>query len=210
MFTKTFEIKLSTGKVVKAQTYTLRDKAKILVSKMNETGDTMKKLYMDLVDAVEPNLPKHDAELVLVRLIGESENENKLVRPYTCTCGKVHNKAINLEHLYVSNIDQELIYSFPKFKVEFEWPKLWDDDDITMMIVKSIKYIYAGDERLTLDDLTDNEVQDLYNAITEDTINYIKNLLLAPKLTVHVPINCECGKNEVHTISGFKEFMEIV
>ena len=79
------------------------------------------------------------------------------------------------------------------------------------MIVKAMDSIYVGDECISIDDLSAQELDDLHSAITPTDINSIKQFLLAPKVQLAVPVTCPtCGKNHVHAIEGFNEFIRIL
>ncbi|QQO96391.1 baseplate hub assembly chaperone [Acinetobacter phage Minot] len=214
MFEKTFDVKLN-GQLVKCKSYTLHDYTKLIISKDSPTSDAMKSVYTEIINKCTglTNLPKHDAELVLINLIANSEHFGEVKQDYVCECG--HTQPVNLD-VSKAQIDYgesslEKLYPFRKFKLAFKWPELWDDDDVPTMIAKSIESIYVGNEKILIEDLNELEIEDLYNAITEDDINYIKKFLLAPMPVLVVPITCaQCGKAHVHVIKGFKEFVEIL
>ncbi len=214
MFEKKFKVKLNDG-FVDCKTYSLREYLAISIAKTNASSSPLKEAYSNLIknSTNGKDFAKHDAELILINLLANSENEDTPTQEFTCTCGESHKVKINVKNAYVDYGDSNLakFYPFKKFKIELQWPKLWDDDDIPGMIAKSIKAIYVGTERLTIDDLSDVEITDLYSAISEDDINNIKKILLAPKPILPVAINCpHCGKSHVHVISGFKEFLEVL
>lgn len=214
MFEKKFNVKLGSS-VVECKSYSLRDYTSLIISKDSTISDNMKKVYSSIIEKCTGlmNLPKHDAELVLINLIANSEHFGKVTQEYTCECGHVHDVELDVSKAQVDygNSNLETLYPFKKFKVAFRWPELWDDDNVPLMIAKSIESIYVGDERIFVEDLNELELEDLYNAITEDDINYIKSFLLAPQPVLVVPIKCpKCGKSHVHIIKGFKEFVEVL
>lgn len=212
MFEKKFKVKVG-NKVINCTSYTLRDYTELAFSKNGSGSELMKQKYNEILSehTDADNLVKHEAELLLINLTAQSEHEEIPSLKYTCECGHQHNVSVDVSKAYISGDDTIAEHSFPKFKIGFKWPKLWDDDDVGSMIANCIDVIYAKDERVKVEDLELNELDDLYDAITESDINSIKEILTAPIVVLPVSITCpECGKRHIHVIKGFKEFLEIL
>lgn len=212
MYEIEFNVKLA-DKVVKCTTFNLEDYVKFLFSRGSDNSKLIKKWSTDILksntDAVD--LDKHDAELVLVNLIARSLNQHKIEQEYVCECGNEFKIAIDSNHATVDYPGSKLVYAFKNFKIGFKWPKLFDNDNVPDMIAKAIDAIYVGDEKIYIDELNEQELNDLYAAITVEDINYIKEMLIAPKVQLAVPVTCpKCGKSHVHVIRGFPEFIRIL
>lgn len=213
MYSKKFKVQTDSG-VIQCSTYTLRASTQLNLAKNAKNVELMKATYSEILnDHAVADLPKHDAELVLINLIAKSEHEEDVKIPYVCECGHMHEVTLKPENMYIDygESDIEKLYPFDKFKVKFTWPALWADDNVTEMIVKSMRTIYAKDEQIDLEDLSEDELNDLYDAITEDDIKKIKKLLTSPKPVAVFSLKCpQCEKRSVETIKGFKSFVELL
>uniref|UniRef100_A0AB38ZCD3 Baseplate hub n=1 Tax=Acinetobacter phage vB_AbaSt_W16 TaxID=3116434 RepID=A0AB38ZCD3_9CAUD len=214
MFEKKLSINLDTESV-NAKTYTLREHTALNLAKLNADSELLKKAYSDILmnNTSYTHNEKHQAELILIMLIAASEHEDIVQQDYTCECGHTQSVKLNVSHTYIdyNDVSIEELYPIDKFKLKLRWPKLWADDNITKMIVECIEAIYIGTERINIEDLNDTELNDLYELLTEEHLQKIKNILLTPKPVLPVPIKCKsCGKSHVHIIKGFKSFMEIL
>lgn len=214
MFKNTFNVRLD-GKTIECKPYTLRDYVALNLSKTTGTVELMKQTYSRILaeSTGGQKLNKHESELALVNIIARSEHFEETMLDYECECGFEFKTKVNIAHATVDYNDSDIskLYKFKNFSIALKWPDLWADDDVTSMIVNAIDAIYVGDERIEINDLSDAELDDLFNAITEDDINYIKKILLAPKVSLGVPVKCpNCGKLHAHQIIGFKEFVDIL
>ncbi|ADG60097.1 baseplate hub [Acinetobacter phage Acj9] len=208
-------MKLDLGRTkVSIVPYTLRDHIAILASRINSDSDLMKKAYSDvLAKCVDQKMNKHESELALIHLIAKSDHQDEVYQDFTCDCGYTQKAKIDIDKTYI-DVDESSIetpYAFENYKVKFKWPKLWADDNVGSMVAESIEAIYIGNDRITVEDLTDLELDDLYDAFTEDHINSITKILLAPKVVLVQQVKCEkCGKAHVNVIKGLKEFIDIL
>lgn len=212
MLEKSFDVKLP-GRTIKCSSYNLNDFIKLNLSKTVDGSELLKRTYSDIIHKCTNGevMNKHESEFALIHIIAKSEHEDSVLVEYTCECGDISNVNLNLDHISIDGIDSNLQLKLKTFNISFNWPNLWADDDIAKMIVDSIDAIYVGSERIELDDLSETELNDLYTAISEEHINYIKKMLLAPTPVLGVPIKCKsCGKSHIKKISGFKEFIEIL
>lgn len=212
---KQFKVKID-SKIIDCQTYTLEDYMKILVSRRADNSDEIKKVFDKIIKKYTDakNLSKHEAELLLINLIAYSQNETGQFKiNYGCDCGETIPVNLKLNQTYIDYNDTDIneLYNFNKFKLKLKWPDLWDDDDIPSMIAKCIEAVYVGNERIEIDDLNEQEIVDLYSAISEDDIMSMKNILLSPKPVLPVAFDCpKCGKKHIESISGFKKFIEVL
>lgn len=214
MYETKFSVKLS-DQTVECTTITLEDYVKLLLSRGSDNSDLIKKWSREVIEKYTnaSKLSKHDAELLLVNLIGRSINQDEILQDYVCECKHEFQVKLDLSHAGIDfkGESTENLYAFPNFKLSFNWPELFDDDNVPLMLVKAIEAAYVGDDRIPVDELTETELDDIHKAITPDDINSIKKFLLAPKVQLAVPITCpKCGKKHVHVIEGFSEFIRIL
>jgi hypothetical protein len=212
MFEKKFKVAVG-DKIIDCKSYTLREYTELVFSKSGSKSETMKLVYADIIknNTNAGELNKHESELLLINLTANSEHEEVPELKYTCECGHTHYVKVDVKNAYIDGDDELEAYTFPKFKLGLKWPKLWADDDVGQMIADCIDSIYVANEQISIEDLSDLELNDLYDAITESDIHSIKKILTAPKPVLPVSIKCpECGKRHVHVIKGFKEFLEIL
>lgn len=196
------------NKTFQCRAFTLREYKDLMEAKANGTlASVVTRIINDCTDA--RNLNKQESELLLVKLWAHSIGEVNTQATWVCPCGKELSIPVNLTHAQVDS-PEELVRDFGAFKIKFRYPKFFEDKEQTKMIVQCIDYIIVGNERLKVDDLTEQELQDLYNAITYDDIKAITEMLLKPTIYLAVPISCECGNKHIHVIKGLKEFFRLL
>jgi hypothetical protein len=214
MYETKFKVKLS-DQVVECETFTLERYVKFLMSRGSDKSELIKKWMHEVLSECTnaTKLAKHDAELLIINLIGRSINQDEITQDYVCECGTEFPVKLDLSRATIdfNEASTETLYVFKNFKLSFNWPELFDDDNVPLMIVKAMDSIYVGDECIEVDDLNMQELDDLHSAITPNDINSIKQFLLAPKVQLAVPVSCPiCGKKHVHVIEGFNEFIRIL
>ena len=214
MYTDNFSIKVGTN-VVKCNVITLNDYIKFLFAKSSDNSDLIKKWMTDILksNTSANDLNKHESELVIVNLLSKSLNETTATQEYECECGNKFNVDIDTTKAYINYSDKDIseLYAFKNFKILFKYPELFADDNVPKMIVDCIDSIFVGDDRISITDLNDAELDDLYSAITPEDMERIRDILLGPKIQLAVPVKCpKCGKSHVHVITGFKEFIRII
>lgn len=209
-----FSLKTDNG-IIEYKPFSLSDYIKYNFARSSDNSDAIKGWSKDILkshtNAVD--VPKHIAELVLINLLANSLNQEKCVQEYVCECGNEFDVALDTSKAYINygTSDIEELYSFDKFKIKLNWPKIFDDDNVPLMIVNCIDSIYVGDERIKMDELTSYELDDLYSTIMPEDMDAIKKILLEPKVQLAVPVKCpKCGKAHVHVLTGFKEFIRII
>lgn len=196
------------GKLIHCRAFTLGEYLDLIKAKASGTiKDTVQKILKDCTDAVD--LPKHESELLLVRLWAHSLGEVSHTAIYQCECGNEIKTPLNLTYASTINTN-ELFYQLQGLKIKFKYPKLFDDENIGLMIASCIEYVIVGTEQIFFDDLSEAEIQDLYSAITVEDVKNISEMLLEATIQISVPISCTCGKNHVQTITGLKEFFRII
>lgn len=197
------------GKLIQCRAFTLEEYLSLVRAKANKTLTTeVLKVIKSCTDAKDLN--KQESELLIIRLWAHSIGEVNHTATYVCSCGHEIQTPLNTTHAQIPP-PGDLLYHLNGFKIKFKYPKLFDDSDISLMIASCIEYLVVGGEQIFFDDLSDVEIQDLYSAITTEDISKIKDLLLAPKVELAVPIKCEkCGENHVQKITGLKEFFRIL
>lgn len=214
MYDVKFNVKLESG-IVECKPFTLEDYTKFLFARSSENSDLIKKWMSDILETNTnaKDLSKHESEILIVNLLAKSLNESDIYQEYVCDCGNEFDVKIDISKIFTNYNDVSIddLYLLNDFKLSLAWPKLFEDDNVAQMIVNSIKDIYVGDDCIPIDDLSELELNDLYSVITPEDMDKIKNILLSPTIQLAAPIVCpECGKNHVHTISKFKEFIRIL
>lgn len=197
------------NKNIECRAFTLREYKDLLKAKLDgRMEDEILKLFNKCTNA--ERLTKQEGELLLVNLWAQSMGEVNMERTWQCSCGKEIQVPINLTHASIDSND-ELLYSFPGFKIKFKYPGLFEDKNTAQMVAECIDYIITEtDEQIKVEDLTDHELEDLYSVITTEDITNIAEMLVKPQLQLAIPISCECGENHVHVIKGLKEFFKML
>lgn len=204
-----YKFKVNVGqKNINCRAFTLREYKKLMESKKDGTlKDTILELIKNCTDAVDLN--KQESELLLVKLWAESLGEINTTGSWVCSCGHEQDVPINISYAQMSD-PEPLMYDFTNFQIKFRYPRLFEDANTISMVLNCIEYILVENEKIRIDDLNDKEIDDLYQAITIDDIEKITAMLLKPSIYLGVPISCECGKNDVFTIEGLKNFMRLL
>lgn len=196
-------------KDIECRAFTLREYKDLLQAKLEGRMEpAILELFSKCTNA--PHLPKHEGELLLVNLWAHSIGEVNTEQTWQCACGRETLIPINLIQ---ANIDstEELLYDFPNFKIKFKYPGLFEDKNTAQMVAECIEAIILPDgTMLTVDELSDVEINDLYSSITVNDIENISEMLTRPQVQLAVPISCECGESHVHIIKGLKEFFRIM
>lgn len=207
MTTYNFDLTIN-GKNISCRAFTLEEYLNLIKAKADKVLDkTIKQLIKDCTNA--KGLNKQESELLLVNLWAHSLGEVNHTATWVCECGNEIDVPINTNRIQIVG-SSDLLYSLGELRIQFKYPELFDDNDIALMIAKSIDYIIVNGEQIFVDDLSDQEIDDLYSAITTEDVLKIKDMLLKPQIQLAVPISCKCGKNHVHQITGLKEFFKVI
>lgn len=204
-----FETRIN-GKHIQCRAFKLKEYLDLIAAKAKNNGEVaivIKDIIKNCTDAV--GLNRQESELLIIKLWAHSIGEVNHEGSWHCTCGREIPVPINFTFAQI-DAPEELWYSLPGFKIKFKYPELFDDANKAMMIAKCIDYILVNNEQIYFSDLTDNEIDDLYSAITTDDVIKISEMLLKPTVQLSVPISCECGESHIHTIKGLKEFFKIM
>lgn len=208
MYEYKFETKLG-SKIINCRAFTLSDYRDLIEAKQNGTiQEVVERILGECTDARD--LTKQQAEFVLVNLWAQSLGEVNHQNAWVCSCGHEIPTAINFTQIQM-DATEELWYDLTAFKIKLRYPRLFEDKNIAQMIASCIEYIFVDGEAISVDELNDNEIDDLYSAITEDDIKKISKLLLEPTIYTAIPIECDkCGESHVHVIRGLKEFFRLI
>ena len=203
-----FTVQVS-DKVINCRAFTLREYKGLIKAKLEGTVDVV---ILDLVknctDAV--GLNKQESELLIIKLWAHSLGEVNHEHTWVCSCGREQEVPLNFTHAQINAPSEALVYEFENFKVKFKYPELFDDSNSALMIAKCIACIEVEGSVIKVDDLSDEELDDLYAAISSESLKEISAMLLAPEVVLAVPISCECGESHVHVIKGLKEFFKLL
>lgn len=208
MYEYKFDIKIG-SELVHCRAFTLKEYLELITAK--QKGDiepVVKRLIKECTTA--KNLNRQEAELLLVQLWAQSLGEVNHENIWKCSCDNEIATHINLLHTQIDD-PEDLWYTLSGIKVKFRYPELFADKSIAQMIAACIESVFVNGENIPVDELSAEEIDDLYSYITEKDIVAIKELLLRPTVYLAVPIKCpECGKTHAHVIRGLKEFFELL
>lgn len=209
-----FKVRIN-KKEVNCKSFSLKEYLKFLLAKTSKDSSLIKQWMIDVLKSNTnfESLTKHDCELLIINLLSKSIHQDDIKKQFVCDCDHEFDVTIDPTKIYVNYNDCEIenLYTFQNFKLGFRYPDLFEDDNIPLMILKSIEYIYVEDDRILLDDLSESELDDLYTAISPNDMENISKILLKPKIQSDIPIVCsKCGKSHVHSVIGFKSFVELL
>lgn len=206
MYNYNFEVQVR-DKTIKCRAFTLAEYRDLIKAKADgQIKDFVPKLIKECTNT---ELTRAEAEVVLVKLWAHSLGNVNIFVEHKCECGQVLQVPVSLDRANCSK-KKPIIQELKGFKLVLKEPKLFDDSNVIQMILKSIDHISVGDEQIKLEDLTDAEQGDFYEAITNDIITELKNKLLESTVELAVPVICDCGKNSVLHLKGLTDFMRIL
>lgn len=208
-----FNVRLPSDEIIKCKTFPLKPYSEILVAKSKEEpiSDLLKQLLQDYSEA--QHLAKHDAEYVLIHLLNNSLNEDVVPRVIKQCSDCKHEEEIELDlkRLSIYKSIELSDINFGKFKLRMRYPKIFDDSNMTLLITSCIDSVIIGDEVIGLEDLTEIELNDLYEAITTDHLKQMRDMLINPEIQLAIPYKCpSCGKEEVFVISGLSNLLSLI
>lgn len=208
MYDYKFDVKIG-SKVVNCRAFTLEEYLGLISAKKDGTlEETINNLILKCSNA--KNLNKQESELLIVNLWAHSMGKVNQENTWRCSCGHETQTYINLLYTQIDDPD-DLWLTIRGIKIKFRYPRIFEDKNTAHMIVSCIESVFVNGENIPVDDLTEEEINDLYAFITEEDIITIKDLLLKPTVQLSVPIKCEsCGASHVHTIRGLKEFFKLM
>lgn len=200
---------------IECESFTLKEYIKFLLAKQSDDSALLKKWMEEVLktNTTYTKFVKPECEYILINLLAKSVRQNKIEKEYVCECGNEFDVTIDPTKIYIDdeNYKMDELYPFLNFKLKLQQPNLFEDDNIPLMILKSIKEIYVGDDVIKINDLAENEFDDLISAITPTDMDNIKEILLKPTIRTDIPIVCpKCGKAHVQSVIGFKEFIELL
>lgn len=202
-----FEVNIG-HKLIQCRAFTLEEYKDLMEAKLNgKLKETIQQILSKCTNATD--LTKQESELLIVKLWAHSTGEVNSDAVHICDCGKENLVSLNINYAQLDEAD-DLIYDFKNFKIKFKHPKIFDDSNVALMISTCIDYIIVGEEKLRVDDLTDEEISDLYTAITTEDAIRISDMLMKPSIYMAVPVECECGKKHLKVIRGLKEFFRLL
>lgn len=199
-----FDVSIS-GKEIQCRAFTLEEYKGLIDAKINGTVENaINELIKNCTTARDLN--RQESELLLVKLWSHSVGEVNHENTWTCPEGHETLTSINFTSAQVDD-PEDLWYPLANFRLKLRYPKLYEDKNIALMIASCIEYIYVNGETISVEDLNDKEIDDLYSAITTDDMQRMQDMLLKPTVHLAVPVKCKvCGATHVEVIKGLKEF----
>ena len=153
-----------------------------------------------------PDLPKHIAEMLFLKLWSHSTGNVCIEREYTIDDNIVI-VPINMDLVSVSENkpEHELFYDITGNIIKFRYPRLFEDNDYVDMIFNCMESISVNDSIIKIDELTDVELGELVEMIDETRFKEICDMLLEPEVYLIYSIGDE---NKV--LTGFKDIFSLV
>ncbi|ASD52101.1 baseplate hub [Pseudomonas phage PspYZU05] len=158
------------------------------------------------ISALVPNMPKHKAEVYLIKLWNLSLAPEPMVK-MTCACGQEHYVKPNFNNVQHED-ESELVYPLGNFKLVLRYPTLLESKNKIDMVLNCIDYLDTNGQSLKMSELSEEEQDHFCSLISEQDIDNISELLLKPKVVLGTPV--KCCQPLVHVISGFKEFFKLM
>lgn len=207
MYNYTFDVALK-DKTVKCRAFTLEEYRDLLKAKAD---GNVKDVVLDLIKKCSnaKGLTKVEAEVVLIKLWAYSLGDVNFTSIHECACGNKIDVPISIDVIQYPE-QEDVWHDFGQFKIKFKQPKLFDNENVINMVFSCIDFLLINGEEVKIEDLTNEEIQDLYNFITIEMIAEISAKLTKAEAYIALPIACKCGENSVKLISGLKSFMEIL
>ncbi|CCI88766.1 gp26 baseplate hub subunit [Yersinia phage phiR1-RT] len=207
MYNYTFDVSLK-DKTIKCRAFTLEEYRDLLKAKAD---GKVKDVVLDLIRKCSnaTDLSKAEAEVVLIKLWAYSLGDVNFISTHVCTCGNKIDVPISINSIQYPELE-DIWHDFGQFKIKFKQPKLFDNENVINMVFSCIDFLLIDKEEVKIEDLTDIEIQDLYNFITIEMISEISAKLTKAEAYIALPIVCKCGESSVKLISGLKSFMEML
>lgn len=207
MFDYKFDVQIK-DKEISCKAFSLEKYIDVLKqSTEGKTSEVFKSLLEEHTNA--KGLTRQESELLLIKLWAYSLGKVNHEVDYVCECGKTFPVEMNFNHANIQG-ERELVYPLENFRLVLKYPEIFEDSNVASMVASSIVYIEVENERIKIDELNTHEMDDLYSAITSEDIIKIGELLKEPKVVLAVPVSCSCGKSDIKTITGLKEFFRII
>lgn len=203
----TFEI-TCLNDTYKCRYFTLDEYEKIILAKIeNNLQEAIKNILHSCVEGYSDTLSKTESELLLIKLWAHSLGEVNQEKEYICECGKTHNVCINYNYITIPELSG-FLYNTSNVKLKMRYPRLFEDTDRVEMVVSCIEGLILEDgQEIKIEDLSENELDDLYSILSKEVIDILKEELLKPEVVLGIPIDCECSPIK---ISGLAEFLKVI
>lgn len=208
MYEYKFDVKIG-SKVVNCKAFTLEQYRDLVTAKLNGNIESqVKALIAECSNA--KGLNRQETELLLVQLWAHSLGEVNHQNSWKCSCDNEIPVHINLLHTQIDD-PEDLWYNLGNLRIKLRYPDIFEDKNVAQMIATSIESVFVNGENIAIEDLTEQEINDLYSIISEDDIIAIKELILKPTVYLAVPIKCDkCGASHVHVLRGLKDFFKLM
>lgn len=205
-----FNIRLD-EKIITARAFTFREFQNLVAAK--ETGKLSEAVVNVIHDCTGINaleLEKCEAEYLFLLLWCHSLNKMKVNATWVCgVCGKEKDYSIDVSRTQIPEVDPYTL-DLGQVKIKFRQPKFTEDVDIMQMVIACIEYIVIGDQQFSIDDLNHHDFDRILDMLTTDKVEKIIDELTNNRITLAVPIKCECGESGIYSLSGLSNFLKIL
>ncbi len=222
--TPTYELNLpSTGQKVTYRPFLVKEH-KVLLTMTSADDDEAGRIIRELVDVCTFNklnvskLPHFDVEYIFLNLRAKSIGESVEV-VVNCECGNKIDASFNIDDLKVEKAQEHTnkIMVTDTIGVEMSYP-VFDDiidlfsaknpDDVFNMIVTCINAIYDDVNYYSVEDYSNEEIEEFLYSLTKQQFEKIENFFVnSPKIVQEIETDCEkCGRHNVSRLEGLANF----
>lgn len=219
----------SSGKSVRYRPFLVKEEKNLMIA--SESGDP-KNVFRALIDTisacVEDNIPANkltsfDVEYMFLQMRSKSVGESSKVALKCSECGTPNELAIRLDEIQIEvpevvtkielTDDITLEVGYPTFNdiidAGINEGQEANTDQAFALIRSCLREIITEDERISLSEVSAQEVQDFLDSMNTAQFDEIKKFVDSiPKLTHDVDFDCkECGHKNELTIEGVANFL---
>ena len=221
--TPTYNIAIpSTGKKVKFRPYLVKEEKILLMANETKDPDEILRAIVETLRACSfgtldvSNLATFDVEYLFLRVRARSVGENVTLFLPCAKCETRNEYVMNLDNVACPVDDNKdmLIPITDSISVEMQYRSHEDTfqgdetKDMVSVIASCIRAVVTEDERIGLEDETEEEIQKFLESLTREQFkvlaDFVKDL---PQVQYLIKFDCEsCGEDNEIEIKGFENF----
>tara|TARA_B100001939_G_C16889067_1_gene594484 strand:+ start:356 stop:1063 length:708 start_codon:yes stop_codon:yes gene_type:complete len=217
----------STGTKVRFRPFLVKEEKALMIAMesgnqkdaLNGLVDTIHACAVDNLDT--GMLTTFDIEYIFLQLRTKSVGETANVNLKCTSCGTVNKITIPLDDIKVDvpDIDKKIQLD-TDISIEVDWPRFKDvvemggndvsnADSAFNVIGSCIKAIYTADERINVNEVSKEELQEFLESMNSAQFSKLKDFVeLIPKLKHDVSFSCKnCASSNNITVEGVESFL---